>query len=66
MDILPHGGAGFTRTQNVLIHRTDVPRGAVGRGPPSSIVERCEQSDCSLEFIGLEAHRLVVGQWRDG
>src|SRR5208282_136273 len=52
--------------QDMLVHRTDVPGGAVGRGRPRCIVERSEQPERALQLVRLEAHRLVMRQRFDG
>jgi hypothetical protein len=65
-DVLAEGRAGFAGAQDVLVHRADVPRGAVGRGCPCLGVQRPKQRDGALQFVRLAAHRLLMGQRFDG
>ena len=63
MDILPHGGAGFTRTQNVLIHRTDVHAGqSVGA------LQAASSSDVSKAIVhsSSSAWRRIASWWVNG
>src|ERR1035441_2104515 len=63
VDVLAHGRAGFACTQHVLVHRTNVPRRAVGRARPRFAVQRPEHSQRAFQLMLLQVHGFVMGQW---
>src|SRR5665213_3277344 len=63
VDVLAHGRAGFACAQHVLIHRTNVPRRAFGRGRPRFDVQRPEHSERAFQLMLLQVHGFVMAQW---
>src|SRR5580704_589817 len=65
-DVLRHRRAGFAGPQHVLVHRADVPGGAVGDRGPRCLVQGPQQRQGALELVRLKPHGLPVCQRRDG
>jgi hypothetical protein len=61
VDVLADRRGCLARTQNMLVHRPDVPGRAVGRRRPRCVIERAEQRERTVGLLGLTAHRLVMG-----
>src|ERR1035437_4406117 len=63
VDVLTHGRTGFPCSQYMLIHRTYVPRGAVGRGRPRLVIQRSEHAEGAIQLMLLQVHGFAMGQW---
>ena len=65
VEVLTKRCSGLTGAENVLVHGTDIPRGAVGGKAPLPFVERAEQAHGPLELEALQQHRLLMRQGHD-
>ena len=63
MDVLAHRRAGIACTQHVLVHRSNVPRWAIGRGRPRVVVQRPEHSQRAFQLVLLQLHGFVMREW---